>query len=76
MKNTGLIEVEYVSIMEKGTHSEYAAISIAEFKTLPDAIAFIQGLPKDKRITQVSELPGISNAEEYKINDDIISEHF
>jgi len=58
MKKNKKIKVEYIStITPKGGGEAYVAITEIEFDNYLDARAFIEGLPEDRIMTELSQLP-------------------
>lgn len=54
------IIIEFISInKDKSSKEEYFSIDSAEFDDPKDAVAFWEGLPKDRRITEEEDLPYI-----------------
>lgn len=53
-----VIKVEYISVNRQGTPDEWVSIEIVEFNSTEDAIAFIDGLPKDRRVTEIEDVVG------------------
>lgn len=58
------IKIEYISINKEGTKDEFFSIDCAEFDNPEDAVAFWNGLPVNRRITEEEDLPHISEEEE------------
>jgi hypothetical protein len=69
-----IIEVEYVSIIKEDGKT-YAKNSLIEFNCYMDAKAFIEGLPEDRVLTEVSQLPvDGTNFTTNKIDNEIMME--
>jgi hypothetical protein len=67
------ITVKYISIIEPKGEEAYVAITEIEFDNHLDAKAFIEGLPKDRILTEVSQLPdGGNNTNTEDIDIDIM----
>ncbi len=64
MKNNKKIRVEYNSLCKNNKGEKYIAISEAEFMLVEDAIAFIDGLPKELRVTEVEDISNESSMTE------------
>lgn len=58
------IKIEFISINKEGTKDEFFSIDIAEFDNPEDAVAFWNGLPEDKRVTEEEDLPYVTKESE------------
>ncbi len=71
--NKQIIEVEYIVHIGTTKDKYHVKITTAEFKCYMDAKAFIEGLPKDRVLTEVGQLPiGDTNFTTNKIDDEIM----
>jgi len=73
MKKSKKIRVEYISIVEPKGEDCYVAITEIEFDNYMDARAFIEALPEDRVMTEVSQLPDDgTNFTTDKVDDEIM----
>lgn len=59
-KKNNKIKIEFISINKEGTKDEWFSIDIAEFDNPEDAVAFWNGLPPNRRVTEEEDLPYVN----------------